>query len=190
MDSNPLFQIIDNLARQHGLVPPVQPAYQIQPQHFNFNPSHVHYSSTFDKGNPASYPSPAYNSIHSQYNFSDINDLAIAIEELKNTFLDKISPQEKVIFFAICHSFSSSHIPPYNSIHGPHNSSNINTLAKKMEEMKNYFSCFKDTSPHVPSNPNPNPSHVHYSSTFDKVIKLLILHLHTIPSTANKIPLT
>ena len=157
--------MVDNIARQHGLVPP---AYQIPPQHFNSNLSHVHYSSTFDKGNPTSYLSPADNSIHSQYNSSVINDLAIEIEELKNTLLSKMSPQEKVIFFAMCPSFSSSHIPPYNSIYGQHNPTNISTLTKKAEELRNYLSCFKDTSPHVPSNPNPNPSHVHYSSTFDK----------------------
>ena len=152
MDLNLLNQMVDNLQRQYGVLPLVQPAYQIHPQHFNSNPSHVHYSTTFYKGNPPPYPSPTYNSIHSQYNSSDTNDLAMAIEELKNTILSKISPQQQATFFAMCPSFSSSHIPPYNSIHGPHNSSNINTLAKKAEELKNYLSCFHGISPHVPSN--------------------------------------
>ena len=86
--------MVDNLARQYGAVPFFKPTYPIHPQPFvsNPNPSYVHYSSTFDKGNLAPYPSPTYNSIHSQYNSSDINDLAMAIEGLKNTLLSIISP--------------------------------------------------------------------------------------------------
>lgn len=152
MDLNLLISMIANIARQHGLV---LPPYQIPSQHFNSDLSHVHHSPTFDKGNLSPYPSSVDHSIHSQYNSSIINDLTIEIKELKNTLLDKLSSQEKVIFFAMCPSFSSSHISPYNSIHGPHNASDIKTLTKKMEEMKNCLSYLKGISSHVPSNPNP-----------------------------------
>ena len=106
MDSNPLLQMIDNLARQHGLIPPVQPTYQIHP-----HPSHVHYSSTFDKWSPPHYPSTTYTSIHIPHNSSNTNDLAKEIEELKNIILSIESPQEKATFFAMCPSFSRPNVP-------------------------------------------------------------------------------
>ena len=67
MDPSWLNQMVDDLQRQYGVLPPVQPAYQIHPHHFisSSNPSQVHYSSTFDKGSPPHYPSTPYTSIHS-----------------------------------------------------------------------------------------------------------------------------
>ena len=42
MDLNFLNQVVDNLQRQYGVIPPIQPAYQIHPQNFisNSSPSH------------------------------------------------------------------------------------------------------------------------------------------------------
>ena len=105
MDLNWLNQMVDDLQRQYGVIPPIQPTHQIHPQHFisssnpstyqihpqnfipNSNPSHVHYSSTFDKGNPPHYPSTTYDSIHSPHNPSNRNDLAKEMEQLKNYLL-------------------------------------------------------------------------------------------------------
>ena len=90
MDLNFLNQMVDNLQGQYGVIRLIQPTYQIHPQHFisNSHPSHVHYSSTFDKGNPPHYPSLTYNSIHSPHNYSNTNALAKEIEELKNYLLE------------------------------------------------------------------------------------------------------
>ena len=129
MDPNLLNQMVDNLQRQYGVIPPFQPTYQIHPNHFisNSNPSHVHYSSTFDKGHPPHYPSPTYDSIHSPHNSSNTNTLAKEIEELKNTILSIASPQEKATFFAMCPSFSSPHVPsnPNPSCNSPHFEPNV-----------------------------------------------------------------
>ena len=89
MDLNRLNQMVDDLQRQYGVIPLVQPTYQIHPQHFisNSHPSHIHYSSTFDKGNPPHYPYTTYASIHSPHNSSNIIDLAKEMEQLKNYLL-------------------------------------------------------------------------------------------------------
>ena len=89
MDLNFLNQMVDNLQRQYGVIHHVQPTYQIHPHHFisNSNPPHVHYSSTFDKGNPPHYPSTPYTSIHSPPNSANTSVLAKEIEQLKNYLL-------------------------------------------------------------------------------------------------------
>ena len=88
MDLNFLNQMVDDLQGQYGVIPPVQPAYQIHPQHFisNSRPSHIHYSSTFDKGNPPHYPSTPYTSIHNPPHCpstSNTHVLAMEMEHLK-----------------------------------------------------------------------------------------------------------
>ena len=89
MDPSWLNQMVDDLQRQYGVLPPVQPTYQIHPHHFisNSHPSHVHYSSTFDKGNPPHYPSTPYTSIHSPPNFINTSVLSKEMEELKHCVL-------------------------------------------------------------------------------------------------------
>ena len=98
MDLNLLNQMVDNLQRQYGVLPPIQPACQIHPQHFisNSHPSHVHYSSTFDKGNPPHYPYTTYNSIPSPHTSSNTNALAMEMEQLKNYLL--ASQQKEATF--------------------------------------------------------------------------------------------
>ena len=89
MGLNFLNQMIENIQQQYGVIPTFQPTYQIHPQPFisNSNPPHVHYSSTFDKGNPPHYPLPTYDSIHSPHNSSNTTDLAKEMEQLKNYLL-------------------------------------------------------------------------------------------------------
>lgn len=59
--------MVEDIQRQSGVIPPIQPMYQINPQNFmsNPNPTHIPYSSTFDKGNPPHYTSSTYDSNHS-----------------------------------------------------------------------------------------------------------------------------
>ena len=114
MDPSWLNQMVDDLQRQYGVIPPIQPTYQIHPQHFLFNshPSHVHYSSTFDKGNPPHYPSTTYNSIHIPHNSTNTNDLTKEMEQLKNYLL--ASQQKESTFHAMCP------LPPCFKDHSPH----------------------------------------------------------------------
>lgn len=155
--------MIDNFARQHGLVCPIQPAYQTPPQHFNSNSSHVHYSFTFDKGNPTSYPPPADNSIHNPHDSLNTNDLAKEYMELRDIISSLLSPQKKAAFLA---KYS-----PYSNINTPSN--------EEIEELKmfilsdaspqqnaifsaRYSSLFSPHVPNLPCNPpycepHPNP---------------------------------
>ena len=97
MDPSWLNQMVDDLQRQYGVIPLVQPTYQIHPQHFisNSNPSHVHYFSTFDEGNPPHYPLTPYTSIHIPHTPSNTNSLSKEMEQLKNYLLE-LSPKKNL----------------------------------------------------------------------------------------------
>ena len=97
MDKNWLNQMVEDLQRKSRVIPPFQPMYQINPQNFisNSYPSHVYYSSTFDKGNPPHYPSTTYDSVHSPHNSSNRNVIAKEIEELKNSILSLENQKKK-----------------------------------------------------------------------------------------------
>lgn len=89
-DKNWLNQMVKHIQRKYGVIPPIQPTYQISPQNYmsDPNPSHIYYSSsTIDNVNPPHYPSPTYDSSHSPHNSSNINAISKEIEELKNYVL-------------------------------------------------------------------------------------------------------
>ena len=143
--------MVEDLQRQYGVIPPIQPTYQISPQHFisNSHPSHAHYSSTFDKGNTPHYPSTTYNSIHNPHNSSNTNALAKEMEQLKNYLLT--SQLKESTFHAMCP------LPTCFEDHSPHVPSNPNPPCNSTYFAPNVKNHCLNPLPIVTPWHNPNP---------------------------------
>lgn len=156
MDMNWLNQMVEDLQRQYGFIPPIQPTYQINPQNYmsNPNPSHIHYYSTFDKGDLPHYHSSTYNSNHSPHNSSNKNVIVKEIKELKNSILSLENQKQKSTFQNICP------LPPCFQVHNPHVPSNPNPPCNSPNIELNVQKHHLDPlpMPQPPHNPNPPKS--------------------------------